>query len=196
MSTPTAQRSDELEATQPGSPQTTDAFKQPLRAMVSSFESHRATDSSTVPHQDGFRWSHDRETISVGDRESLERTVHRFKPVFRKPPVPREFFYAIQRWEGYVITVGEETFVARLVDLAGGLPEEEAEFYLDDVSDGDLELVRPGNVFYWSLGYRISATRQRSKVSLLRFRRLPRWSSRDVERVKVESERLLQAFKD
>jgi hypothetical protein len=31
---------------------------------------------------------------------------------------------------------------------------------------------------------------------LLRFRRLPRWSSRDIERVKAESERLLQVLRD
>jgi hypothetical protein len=153
-------------------------------------------DSSTAPDQDMARWLADPESVWLGGRESVKQAVDRLRPVFRKSLVPRDFFYALQRWEGYVMSVGSDTFVARLVDLAGDLPEEEAEFYVDDVSDGDLELVRPGNVFYWSIGYRISATRQRSRVSLLRFRRLPRWSSRDIERVKAESERLLQVLRD
>jgi hypothetical protein len=187
MSTRTAQLLDELESMQPGAPQATDVIDSPVRSP-SSVKALDATDSSTASRQDLSVWP--------DDRESAKRAVNQLRPVFRRSPVPREFFVALQRWEGYVESVGEDSFVARLVDLEGRLPEEEAEFYLDDVSDGDLELVQRGNVFYWNLGYRISATRQRSKVSLLRFRRLPRWSSRDVERVKIETERLLDAFKE
>jgi hypothetical protein len=66
-------------------------------------------------------------------------------------------------------------------ELDPNSPEEEAEIPMDEVSAMDLDLVRPGALFYWSIGYRGHASGQRSRESLIRFRRLPRWSMEEVE---------------
>jgi hypothetical protein len=116
-------------------------------------------------------------------------------PVFRPRRRPNEFFAALHRWEGYVLSVSNRTFLARLVDLSGRLPDEDAEFYLDDVSESDKSLVVPGAVFYWSVGYRISLTRQRSKASLLRFRRLPAWTQSEIEDARRIAEESMKRFR-
>jgi len=86
---------------------------------------------------------------------------------------------ALQKWEGQVVRLTSDGFIAKLVDLTAAATEEEAEFSLDDVSAADRALVRPGAVFYWSIGYRVAVTGQRSRESVLRFRRLPLWSRAD-----------------
>jgi hypothetical protein len=186
MSISTAQLVDEPNSEQPGRILATDSITVPLRGSSSMRAVEMLEEASTVPRQG---------PIGLLDvPTSVPTRLERLRPVFQRWPVPREFFVALQRWEGYVESVAEETFLARLVDLAGQLPEEVAEFFLSDVSDGDRGLLQPGAVFYWSVGYRLSSTRRRSKVSLLRFRRLPRWSDRDIERVRVETERMLESL--
>jgi hypothetical protein len=85
-------------------------------------------------------------------------------------------FQILQSWEGRVIRVDGGNVWARLVDKTNGGTEEEAQFFLDDITDDDRPLVEPGAVFYWSIGYSDSVTGERSKTSLIRFRRLPAWS--------------------
>lgn len=88
-------------------------------------------------------------------------------------------FDSLQRWEGRVAEVTKSSFTAITVDLAAAI-EEEVEFGLDEVSRDDLDLVEPGAVFYWSIGYRTEPSGERSRCSVLVFRRLPAWSSRDI----------------
>lgn len=102
-------------------------------------------------------------------------------PVVLRPGTrERGHFMVLQAWEGRVTDVHEETFWARLVDKTNGGPEEEAKFYVDDVSADDRDLLQTGGVFYWSVGYFDSATGERLKSSLIRFRRLPAWSHRTI----------------
>jgi len=188
MSPRTAQAPSELDVTQPGSPEETATPARLLRELAMS-EAPATSNGATTPVE--------REDDVPGNpAASAESRIRRLRPIFDRTAVPREFFVALQRFEGYVESIGETTFTARLVDLAGRLPEEEAEFFLDDVSEGDTGLMEPGAVFYWSLGYRVSSTRQRSKVSLLRFRRLPAWSERDIQRAQAEAERMLEQLRE
>lgn len=100
----------------------------------------------------------------------------------RLPDVSDEArFVALQKWQGRVLDVHESTFRAALFDLIDGVTEEEAEFQFDDVREDDLPLVQEGAVFYWSIGYRTDGTGERSRVSLIRFRRLSAWTQRDVQ---------------
>lgn len=52
---------------------------------------------------------------------------------YLKPIKAQSKFTALQKWEGFVLEVGEETFTARLVDLKNKGIEEEAEIYLAEV---------------------------------------------------------------
>ena len=69
-----------------------------------------------------------------------------------------------------------DTFFARLTDLLCDIPEEEAEFYRSDIRDDDKELLCPGAVFYWCVGYVFSPSGQLTRASFLRFQRLPLYS--------------------
>lgn len=94
----------------------------------------------------------------------------------------RERFKALQRWEGTVLRIdrAEASFVARLTDLTQQAPPEEGEFDLQDVPESDRELIRPGSLFYWSIGYLDRPGGQRARSSAVRFRRLPRWREDDL----------------
>ena len=109
-------------------------------------------------------------------------------PVIRQT---REGFDVLQKFEGAVQSVQGDSFVARLVDKTNSMPEEEAEIPLAEVMPGDRELVRPGAVFYWVIGYRREEHGQRSRSSMIRFQRLPSWAPAEVERAKKAAETFL-----
>jgi hypothetical protein len=104
-------------------------------------------------------------------------------------PPAREFFKALQKWEGYVLDVTEDSFRARLVTIEGEGPPQEVEIPLEELVPEDRKLVEPGAVFYWSIGY-LDRPSGRLRTSLIRFRRLPAWSSRELEKARTEAEKL------
>jgi hypothetical protein len=104
-------------------------------------------------------------------------------------PPAREFFKALQKWEGYVLDVTEDSFRARLVTIEGEGPTQEVEIPLEELVQEDRKLVEPGAVFYWSIGY-LDRPSGRLRTSLIRFRRLPAWSSRELEKARTEAEKL------
>lgn len=81
--------------------------------------------------------------------------------------------------EGYVIDVNEEVFQARLVPIIGQVDEQEAEIYISEVTEEDRSMVKPEAVFYWSIGY-LEKLSGRSRKSIIRFRRLPKWTTREI----------------
>ena len=97
------------------------------------------------------------------------------------PVVDLQKFGKLQEWEGEVVSVSGNEFVAYLHDLTQESPREEASFQIDEVSEEDRTLIRTGAVFYWIIGYK-TARGQRTTESFLRFRRLPAWSKRDLDR--------------
>ncbi len=108
---------------------------------------------------------------------------------------PRTRSEILQQWEGEVRTVDADEFTAVIRDLGSAhAPEEEVTLAREEVSDGDLQLVQPGAIFYWAVGYRISPGGQKTRTSELLFRRLPAWSRRQLERARErarEFERVL-----
>jgi hypothetical protein len=93
-----------------------------------------------------------------------------------------EVLTPLQEWEGVVLEVSVEGFLARISDASGDHEDEEVELSSEEVSEIDRPLVEPGAIFYWTIGYRQRlpiGTRER--VSRLRFRRLPAWTKRELE---------------
>lgn len=132
----------------------------------------------------------------LGESEQASSPHLAFEPaVWTDPEPPSDIFLALQRWEGVVIECREETFLARLTDLtAEGTGEEEVELLLDDVPDEDRSLIGPGAVFYWAIGYRYEASGQSSRVSTLRFRRLPVWSASELEAAHERARQVAEVF--
>ena len=95
------------------------------------------------------------------------------------PAMPRlDTSVVLAKWEGRVDEVREAEFIATLSDLSTNQTERAA-IGFDELSRSDRALVTPGAVFYWSIGYKDAVSGQRSRESLIRFRRLPQWTKKD-----------------
>jgi hypothetical protein len=104
---------------------------------------------------------------------------------------PTAILQPIQSWEGVVLQVADDTFSVRVVDLRGDRAEEEMELEKQELSNFDLELLEPGAIFYWTVGYRLKLPRgARERVSQIRFRRLPAWSRSELSAAEERAERL------
>jgi hypothetical protein len=98
-------------------------------------------------------------------------------------------------WECAVERIGSSTFTATLRSLRDpDDSEKEAEIPIDEVTPDDLELLEPGAIFYWTMGYDMTPAGTRTRFSLLKFRRLPAWTKKDLLRVNAEADALFEMF--
>jgi hypothetical protein len=111
-----------------------------------------------------------------GDPESNER--------------PIEAVLALQSWEGVVLAVSQDSFLVRVVDAGGEHDDEEVTVSKDELSDFDLDLLEAGAILYWTIGYRRRIGGARERVSRMRLRRLPAWSSQQLEEAQQRAEDL------
>jgi len=98
-------------------------------------------------------------------------------------------------WEGVVVEVDDKARVMQvLLDAKmGQMPRHTAEVDLDSVSPQDIELVRPGAVFYLTLYKRTRPSVE--NIEELRFRRRPAWSQTQLTQVDKEASDLLSKMK-
>ncbi|MBE7157215.1 MAG: hypothetical protein INR62_02045 [Rhodospirillales bacterium] len=99
-------------------------------------------------------------------------------------------FKPLQQWEGVVLEVTPDSFIARLTDGRDSKVVEEAEIDLQEVSPEDLELIQEGAVFYWKIQYQDRPSRQR--ISDIRFRRLPDWTPEQTALADQEAARVCE----
>lgn len=111
--------------------------------------------------------------------------------------VPRSSLHALQEWEGYVLEIRGDEFVARLVDLTAGSSheEEEATIPLAEISDEDAATLRKGGIFRWVIGYQRDPSGAKKRVSQIVFRDLPRLTERDFQRGREWARKTMQALK-
>lgn len=118
-------------------------------------------------------------SVKVGNQDlesSPSPQSRRMRPRLRPTPVRARTqgqFQVHESWEGVVEEIFSTYFVAQLVSRTMATQAEIAEILLEEVSPGDRELLVEGAVFYWAIGYRDSPSGQRTRTSVLRFRRLP-----------------------
>lgn len=101
-------------------------------------------------------------------------------------------FKLLQKWEGTVSRCTETEFTAVLREK--GEPDQEATFDVEEVPEGDRGLIVPGAIFHWSIGYR-DRRGQRTRESVIRFRRLPAWNKREIERARQEADEIITALR-
>ena len=161
------------------------------RVLVRSANSSRLFDH--VPNNSSMTVEHS-ESDEIFREESI-KSLNIPRPEYAVPrPVGRpslEGARLVQQWEGTVVDVLPQMLIARLRDLLHQQrPEERAEIPLAQVSEPDLPLVSTGAVFYWTVGYRISPSGQRTLASDIRFRRDPCWSESDLRRIEMREREL------
>ena len=88
---------------------------------------------------------------------------------------------SLQKWHGIVIKTDKSFFTAKLINITNKGYDEEAEFDYDEITEEDIQLIKPGAVFYWSVGYNHSSTGQRRRFSDIRFKRLPVLNKKEIE---------------
>lgn len=166
--------------------------------LQSSMPSARqAFDSAVVLPE--WSLSTDNESRSDTGSEAADKVERRIVPPLVHPTFPKDtegIFTPRQRWEGIVSNVGDETFEARLIDKTGASDDEIVELPLDVVSRPDMSLVSAGAIFYLGVGYRDRPSGQRERLSVIRFRRLPAWSARELQSAAEQAEQLLRSFSE
>ena len=109
----------------------------------------------------------------------------------------RATFHALQEWEGYVLKIDGDEFVARLVDLTAGSSHEEEEAIIPvaELSASDAATLREGGIFRWVIGYQIDPSGTKKRVSQIVFRDLPRLTERDIQQGRKWARETLRALK-
>lgn len=142
-----------------------------------------------------------RRTLKIATSMENEDTNNVVQPIRETRPLPKisdapsRSFQLLQQWEGQVQQVTENSFIAVIADKTS--PEnddEEVEIDLAEVAPDDHALVRPGSLFYWSVGYEHGRGLPRQRVSRIRFRRLPGLTMRDIARAKQKAREFRSLF--
>lgn len=128
-------------------------------------------------------------TSSLHDSAAHRPSVNKIQTSFIDPPSRRGRFEVIQKWEGHVLEIDNEVFLARLIPISGQGGIQEAEMYLTEIAAEDKDLLEPGAVFYWSIGYYIRPSGNWQKASVIRFRRLPVWTEYQLQKAEREAHR-------
>jgi len=118
-------------------------------------------------------------------------------PLLRLPPrsLPRANVQVLQRWEGIVTETDTDSFWAELKDLSEpDFPLELVELPIAEIHPDDQPLIRSGACFYWSIGIKTSDRGVITRVSEIRFQRLPVWTRRSIAAAKKEAEKAFGSF--
>ncbi len=113
-------------------------------------------------------------------------------PSYQEPQKkPLHYFQVLQEWEGYISELSETSFTAMLLDITANdnMPNEEADFDLNDVNDEDQFHIKEGAVFRWVVGYYRSKSGSKRRASEIVFRRMSPWSKQEIEKANKETEK-------
>ncbi len=118
-----------------------------------------------------------------------------FPPLAKSEP-RMSTLYALQEWEGYVVQIEADEFVARLVNLTAGHSHEsqEATIPLVEISEYDISCMTVGSIFRWVIGYERSPEGTQKRVSQIVFRDLPRMTESDFSEGKAWARKIVQAI--
>lgn len=103
-----------------------------------------------------------------------------------------------QEFDGMVVSVAPkgDCFIARLVDLTGDRPEEEAEIAFEEISPDDYPLIVPGALFTWTIGRMTKRNGQVTRVSEIRFRRAFRFTPSAIAKAEQKASEMWELLND
>jgi len=109
---------------------------------------------------------------------------------------PREAASIIQMWECTVLEIDDITNSIRALMQAkiGDVDDHVADVDLEWVSPQDLELVKPGAVFYLTLSRTWTRSRSIRNSQEVRFRRVPAWTADEVRKIHQIGDDLFAKF--
>ena len=107
---------------------------------------------------------------------------------------PDQRYILLKKYEGFVTARLDDSFSARLFENNSDYPVVEAEFDLEELSETDRELAVEGAPLVWTIGYAYEGS-TRKRESLIYLRRLPTWSSKEIEKGRLAAEDLTRAIR-
>lgn len=140
----------------------------------------QSRDSKTAESETGVGKNVD---LSFANRKLLVEQDYKL-PSHNTLVAGRNGFKSVHKWEGVVTALSEdgEDFTASLTDLKNGGAKEEVTLPVEEVSEQDRPLLQLGALFYWNIGYE-KTNGQIKKASIIRFKRLPKWSNKDWDSI-------------
>lgn len=162
---------DQLSDTYAGNTRWLNAPKNTFQPSGAFFEASSAT-ASTAPRP-----------IDSRRRAPLTEAAPGLQPT---PNSPRGQIAVLGEWNGCVLDIDQSSsyFTASLKGVLGeGIEgeEEDALIPVSDVSDWDLELLKPGNFFRLSVIHEIQSSGQPRRYTQVVFRRLPAYRQQDLD---------------
>jgi hypothetical protein len=139
------------------------------------------------------------ESYSVPALAALRKARGAALPVMATAPQPprTSSLRPSQEWEGKVVRVEDDAFVALLYDKTNREnPTEEVRLDASDISDDQWSTVRPGAIFYWTIGREKSPAGQIRNISEIVFQRSPRWTVKMIQSSKERARSLARVFSD
>ena len=100
-----------------------------------------------------------------------------------------------QQWSGVVVSANENDLTVQLQDLTNPQnPNEIIVLSRDEIDDKDQSLIQTGAQFYWFIGYRQGIKLSKQRFSNIRFRRLPKWTAREIKAAEILTEEYADFF--
>lgn len=158
-----------------------------LRTLKESYsdgtENEFKVEKSTSPNANVLR----AQAIAQSSRIATFMTFHE----------PTTYPYTtVQASEGVVEDVSSEDVNVRIIDKTEpARPESFTQLSFDQIDDEDRDLVRPGAVFYWVIGYELRPSGKKT-TSFIRFRRSPMWTKSNIKDVERKANELFQRFQN
>jgi hypothetical protein len=101
---------------------------------------------------------------------------------------------SLQKWLGVVTGIRKKSFSADLINLTHQGYDEETEISIEEITDEDRGLIKLGSFFYWSIGYHHSYSGQRTRMSQIRFKRMPGWDKTVLKGAEIKAEKTAKVF--
>jgi hypothetical protein len=100
-----------------------------------------------------------------------------------------------QRWTGVVTEHFGNSFAVIIKDETNkNNPDEIVELSVDEIEPHDRSLIKPGAMLNWYIGYRQGNLLPRERFSVIRFRRLPKWTQQELDRANERAKEYAQYF--
>jgi hypothetical protein len=107
---------------------------------------------------------------------------------------PDDRYILLKKYDGVVISRGPDSFTARLYETSDDYPVLEAEFDLEELSEGDRALAVEGAPLVWTIGYGYEGS-TRKRESAIYMRRLPAIPDKEIERGTRAVEELMRGIR-
>lgn len=128
--------------------------------------------------------------ISTEQSQHTKMEVGRLIRIPRNASSPRRFDI-LQQWEGVVDETTDDSVWAEILDLTDrSRPSEIVEIPFNEFAVSDRPLLKPGAVFYWSIGYETSPGGTIWRKSELRVRRTATWSKHAIDSLQAKAKQL------